>query len=96
MGFSRPLCEIPVLFKAYLTFKDFSRKLSKFKYFSSLSEPWRIGEKKDYSYLFSNECRKIRSAAGHLTLQIVTQTFPVVNKGSKLRSKRLDIDQVNW
>ena len=29
----------PVLFKAYLFFKDFSRKPSKFKYFSSLCEP---------------------------------------------------------
>ena len=29
----------PVLFKADLIFKDFSRKPSKFKYFSSLCEP---------------------------------------------------------
>ena len=28
-------------FKAYLIFKDFSRKHSKFKYFSSLCEPWK-------------------------------------------------------
>ena len=34
--FSRPLSDIPVLFKADLIFKDFSRKPSKFKYFSSL------------------------------------------------------------
>ena len=36
--FSRPLNDFPVLFKAYLIFKDFSRKPSKFKYFSSLCE----------------------------------------------------------
>ena len=34
--FSRLLGEFPVLFKADLIFKDFSRKPSKFKYFSSL------------------------------------------------------------
>ena len=34
--FSRPLSDFPVLFKADLIFKDFSRKPSKFKYFSSL------------------------------------------------------------
>ena len=39
--FSRLLGEFPVLFKTDLTFKDFSRKPSKFKYmyFSSLCEP---------------------------------------------------------
>ena len=37
--FSRPLHDFPVLFKAYLIFKDFSRKPSKFKYFSSLRQP---------------------------------------------------------
>ena len=37
--FSRPLCDFPVFFKADLIFKDFSRKPSKFKYFSSLCEP---------------------------------------------------------
>ena len=37
--FSRLLCNFPVLFKAYFIFKDFSRKPSKFKYFSSLCEP---------------------------------------------------------
>ena len=31
--FSRLLSDFPVLFKADLIFKDFSRKLSKFKYF---------------------------------------------------------------
>ena len=36
--FSRPLSDFPVLLKADLTFKDFSRKPSKFKYFSSLCE----------------------------------------------------------
>ena len=34
--FLRPLHDFPVLFKAYLIFKDFSRKPYKFKYFSSL------------------------------------------------------------
>ena len=37
--FSRPLSDFPVLFKADLIFKDFSRKPFKFKYFSSLCEP---------------------------------------------------------
>ena len=37
--FSRHLSDFPVLFKAYLIFKDFSRKPSKFKYFSSLCKP---------------------------------------------------------
>ena len=43
--FSGHLSDVPVLFKAYLIFKDFSRKPSKFKYFSSLCEPcngWNI------------------------------------------------------
>ena len=33
--FSRPLHDLPVLFKAYLIFKDFSRKPSKFKSFQA-------------------------------------------------------------
>ena len=33
------LSDLPVLFKADLIFKDFSRKTSKFKYFSSLCQP---------------------------------------------------------
>ena len=37
--FSRPLSVFPVLFKADLIFKDFSRKTSNFKYFTSLWEP---------------------------------------------------------
>ena len=37
--FSRLLSDFPVIFKADLIFKDFSRKASKFKYFSSLWEP---------------------------------------------------------
>ena len=37
--FSRLLSDFPVLFKADLIFKDFSRKASKFKYFSSLCNP---------------------------------------------------------
>ena len=37
--FSRPLSVFPVLFKTYLILKDFSRKPSKFKYFSRLCEP---------------------------------------------------------
>ena len=37
--FSRLLSDLPVLFKADLIFKDFSRKPSKLKYFSSLCEP---------------------------------------------------------
>ena len=37
--FSRLLSDFPVLFNADLIFKDFSRKHSKFKYFSSLCVP---------------------------------------------------------
>ena len=37
--FPRLLSDFPVLFKADLIFKYFSRKSSKFKYFSSLCEP---------------------------------------------------------
>ena len=37
--FSRLFSAFSVLFKADLIFKDFSRKPSKFKYFSSLCEP---------------------------------------------------------
>ena len=40
--FSRPLSDFPVLFKADLIFKDFSRKPSKFKYYSSLCKPWLL------------------------------------------------------
>ena len=36
----RLLSNFPELFKADLNSKDFSRKPSKFKYFSSLCEPW--------------------------------------------------------
>ena len=39
--FSRLLSDFPVLFKAYLIFKDFSREPSEFKDFSSLCEPCR-------------------------------------------------------
>ena len=42
--FSRLLSDFPVLFKADLILKDFSRKPSKFKYFSSLCEPWKLTE----------------------------------------------------
>ena len=37
--FSRLLSDFPVLFKADLIFKDFSRTSSRFKYFSSLLKP---------------------------------------------------------
>ena len=37
--FSNHLSDFPVLFKADLIFKDFSRKPSKSKYFSSMCEP---------------------------------------------------------
>ena len=37
--FSRHLSDFLVLFKAYLIFKDFSRKPFEFKYFSSLCAP---------------------------------------------------------
>ena len=40
--FSRLLSDFPVLFKADLIFKDFSRKPSYFKNFSSLCEPCPI------------------------------------------------------
>ena len=50
--FSRHLSDFPVLFKAYLIFKDFSRKPSKFKYFSSLCEPCKPKEKHNGSVHF--------------------------------------------
>ena len=37
-----PLSDFSVLFKTNLIFKDFSRKPSKFKYFSRLCEPWNL------------------------------------------------------
>ena len=40
--FSRLLSDFPGHFKADLIFKDFSRKPSKFKYFSSLCKPCTI------------------------------------------------------
>ena len=39
---SRLLSDFPVLFKADLILKDFSRKPSKFKYFSSMCKPCSI------------------------------------------------------
>ena len=41
-GLFKALCDFPVLFMADLIFKDFSRRPSKFKYFSSLCEPWEM------------------------------------------------------
>ena len=38
--FSRPLSDFSVLFKSELIFMDFSSKSPKFKFFSSLCEPW--------------------------------------------------------
>ena len=38
-GLFKLFSDFPVLFKADLIFKDFSRKPSKLKYFSSLCEP---------------------------------------------------------
>ena len=40
--FKAVLSDFSVLFKADLIFKDFSRNPSKFKYFSSLCQPWSI------------------------------------------------------
>ena len=40
--FSRPLYDFPVLFKADLIFKDFSRQSCIFKFFSSLCKHWHI------------------------------------------------------
>ena len=37
--FSRLLSDFQILFKAYLIFTDFSKKPSRFKYFSSQCEP---------------------------------------------------------
>ena len=41
-GLFKALSNFPVLFKADLIFKDFSRKPSKFKYFSCLCEPCEL------------------------------------------------------
>ena len=40
--FSRLLSDFPVLYKADSIFKDFSRKPSKFKYFSCMCEPCTV------------------------------------------------------
>ena len=53
--FSRPACNFPVLFKAYFIFKDFSRKPSKFKFFSSRCEPWKC---------FKNQMRDFKNLGG--------------------------------
>ena len=45
------LSDFQVLFKADLIFKDFSRKSSKFKYFSSLCEPFIITAEKFYAFV---------------------------------------------
>ena len=50
--FSRLLSDFPVLFKADLIFKDFSRKPSKFKYFSSLCEPADPDEMLHFIWVF--------------------------------------------
>ena len=49
--FSRLLSDSPVLIKTYLTFKDFSRKPSKFKYFSSLCDPCHNSDMEIQNYL---------------------------------------------
>ena len=64
--FSRLLSDFLVLFKADLIFNDFSKKLSKFKYFSSLCEPWYIqlytsqNENFKYGYPHSNTLLQFR------------------------------------
>ena len=58
MDFSRLLSGFPVFFKADLIFKDDSRKPSKFKYFSSLREPWK--SKADY-YDMTEELMKTQT-----------------------------------
>ena len=61
---SRLLSNFPVLFKADLIFKDISRNPSKFKYFSSLCEPWRHNSIKNIPPYkgFSRYTRECRSA----------------------------------
>ena len=43
-GFFKALSDFPVLFKADIIFMDFSSQPSKFKYFSSLCEPWNTNK----------------------------------------------------
>ena len=50
--FSRLLSNFPVLFKADLIFKDFSRKPSKFKYFSILCEPLENNIDPDHLWIY--------------------------------------------
>ena len=50
--------QFPVLFKAYFIFKDFSRKPSKFKFFSSRCEPWKC---------FKNQMRDFKNLGGKVT-----------------------------
>ena len=79
--FSRPLSYFPVLFKAYLIFNDFIRKPSKFKYFSSLCEPWSTVNKAcieggvGYPYLISLE---VNSQVFHIPLSKLANV-PIIN-----------------
>ena len=59
--FSSFLSDFPVLFKADLIFKDFSRKPSNIKYFSSLVKPCNF---------FSGFCQKLFSQLCFLVLLI--------------------------
>ena len=51
--FSRPLSVFPVLFKANLIFKDFSRQSYIFKYFSSLCQPCTVYRIQKYTFTLS-------------------------------------------
>ena len=58
--FARPWSDSPVLFKASLIFKDFSRKPFIFKYFSSLCEPCKI------SNIFKGKYLSVRRPLAYL------------------------------
>ena len=68
--FSRLLSDFPVLFKADLIVEDFLGKPSKFKYFSSLCEPWHP------EHLFWKEIPKIISKV--LGPYIIYDSLPLI------------------
>ena len=90
--FSRLLSDFPVLFNADLIFKYFSRKPSKFKFFSSLCKPWTRSEDVKHgiwsgSVLFSykmyfsnlNEIETYQIQNGYIQLIIVGCSIKGIN-----------------
>ena len=49
-----------------------------------------------FNYLFSNECRQVRSHLSHFGNQISMKTFSVLCEANHPWCKGLDVYQVNW